>query len=404
MSDESEAARKEAEALRQDRERLAAVAAQEAQRARRDAELADRDRARAAEALAKAERAAVREAERLQAERERAVRDAEREASRAQREAQKAATDAAVAEQRAARHLERVRRRAQDAGLSPATAEVGDLPGQLAILWRSTEPDAGRRGPRPGLTLDQITAAGIALADAEGLSALSMARVAESLGVTTMALYRYLGGKDDLVALMCDAAIRSSPSGQATERPSDASTGGSPGWRARIEDWCGRQYATIAEHPWLIQAFGTMPPLGPAQVALLDEGLTALRDTPLPPHLRVEVVGVLSLHVLSEGRVIAEAALMARRAAATAATDDGRADGVAPSHPALVDYGTLLRRVADPVAHPEIVALLDSGAFDVGDPAREYDVAFGLTLMLDGIAALIDRVSAGGASGRVDGH
>lgn len=74
-----------------------------------------------------------------------------------------------------------------------------------------------------GLTLARITAAREALADAEGLAAVSMAQVAESLGVTTMALYRYLAGKDELLALMSDAAIGmplpTAPGGAAGSRP-----------------------------------------------------------------------------------------------------------------------------------------------------------------------------------------
>ena len=60
-------------------------------------------------------------------------------------------------------------------------------------------PRSGRPGPRPGLTLEQIADAGIALADAEGLDAVSMARLAESLGFTTMSLYRYVSSKDEVL-------------------------------------------------------------------------------------------------------------------------------------------------------------------------------------------------------------
>jgi hypothetical protein len=174
-------------------------------------------------------------------------------------------------------------------------------------------------------------------------------------------------------------------------------------WRDRVEAWCRRQYAVIDRHPWLMQAVGTMPVLGPRQVAMLELGLTALRGTPLPVELRVAAIGALSLHVLSEGRVIAEAATIARRAASA---DTAAEPGARPSHPALLDYATLLGRLTDQDAHPEITAALAVGAF--GSPAgatsadaeEAYDVGFGLTLMLDGLQALIDRVSAGGRTVR----
>ena len=56
------------------------------------------------------------------------------------------------------------------------------------------------RGPKPALTLGQIADAAIAVADAEGLAAVSMQRVAADLGYTKMSLYRYLPGKAELVA------------------------------------------------------------------------------------------------------------------------------------------------------------------------------------------------------------
>ena len=65
-----------------------------------------------------------------------------------------------------------------------------------------------RRGRKPSLTLADITRAAVELADAEGLAAVSMARVAERLGNSTMALYRHVKSKDELLLLMSDAAHR----------------------------------------------------------------------------------------------------------------------------------------------------------------------------------------------------
>ncbi|HEY1176756.1 MAG TPA: TetR/AcrR family transcriptional regulator, partial [Phytomonospora sp.] len=63
------------------------------------------------------------------------------------------------------------------------------------------------RGPKQGLTIEAIVRTAIALADAEGLAALSMRKVAERLGVGTMSLYTYVPGKPELLDLMLDAAI-----------------------------------------------------------------------------------------------------------------------------------------------------------------------------------------------------
>ena len=79
----------------------------------------------------------------------------------------------------------------------------------LDLAWGWDE--RPRPGPRPSLKLEDIVAAAVALADADGIEAVRMQRVAERVGVTTMALYRYVGGKDDLVFLAVDAAAGEPP-------------------------------------------------------------------------------------------------------------------------------------------------------------------------------------------------
>ena len=96
-----------------------------------------------------------------------------------------------------------------------------------ALLWR---PRSGPvRGRRPSLTLDRIAAATVDIADADGLTAVSVQRVAERLGVTKMALYRYLAAKADLLAVAVDAAQGGPP---------DLADAGE-GWRPRLERWAG---------------------------------------------------------------------------------------------------------------------------------------------------------------------
>lgn len=402
-------ARKHAEALRRDREKAERAAQKEAaraekdrERARRDAEKAQRDRDRAA-------RAAEKEAERLRAEQERAVREVEREADRAEREAQKAALDARLAAQRAARQVERARLRAL-AAREPGDEEPGpDLPPGLAVLWRPAP--VGRRGPRPGLTLAGIADAAIALADADGLGAVSMARVAERLGVTTMALYRYVSSKDDLLAVMLDAALAEAVAGAdeavpGDPGPGDPGSGGTPAWRAALERWCADQLDLARRHPWAVQTPAAAALPGPARVAFLERGLRALDGTPLSWPEKTAVVGRLSLHVLAEGQVVAAEAQAARAAEAEAAAggEEPPAGGSTPGHPALVDYASLLRAVTDPGEHPVLSRALAAGAFD--DAEAEDDEGrpdWGLRLMLDGVAAVVARAEARAAGRAPDG-
>ncbi|WMT39475.1 TetR/AcrR family transcriptional regulator [Paenibacillus sp. D2_2] len=82
--------------------------------------------------------------------------------------------------------------------------KLGSLPLGVALSWGLVEPP--KRGPKREMSIEKIVKAAITIADEEGLSAVSMNRIATTLGFTTMSLYRYVPGKDDLLLLMMDAA------------------------------------------------------------------------------------------------------------------------------------------------------------------------------------------------------
>ncbi|HEX4224447.1 MAG TPA: helix-turn-helix domain-containing protein, partial [Pseudonocardiaceae bacterium] len=116
---------------------------------------------------------------------------------------------------------------------------INDLDAVIDLLW--TPPPTPRRGPKPGLNLNAIAEAGIAIADADGLAAVTMQHVAEALGVTKMALYRYVRGKTELVALMTDLSLR---------EPIDLDTV-TGGWRAKLDAWAWAILERYIRHPWL---------------------------------------------------------------------------------------------------------------------------------------------------------
>ena len=88
------------------------------------------------------------------------------------------------------------------------------LPASIEAAWGLRERPA--RGPKPGLSLERIVAAAVELAAAEGLAAVSMSRVARALGSSPMSLYRYVTAKDELLALMVDAALADTPAPPAS--------------------------------------------------------------------------------------------------------------------------------------------------------------------------------------------
>src|SRR3954447_19546545 len=102
--------------------------------------------------------------------------------------------------------------------------EENELPRVLQQLWGIE--GRSRPGPKPAFQVQDIGDAAIKLADAGGLGAVAMSKVAAELGVTTMALYRYVEAKDDLYVVMLDQAFGLPPQvGEAAD------------WRERITTW-----------------------------------------------------------------------------------------------------------------------------------------------------------------------
>jgi AcrR family transcriptional regulator len=237
-------------------------------------------------------------------------------------------------------------------------------------LWGRRE--RGKRGPRPGLSPDAIVEASIRVADAEGLEAVSMARVAAELGFTTMSLYRHVASKEELLQLMWNAS--------ATGAESLVLEG--DGWREKLQMWAVIQRDMMDQHPWITQMPMAAPPLGPNSMHFVERGLGAFDGTGLPYHDRMRVIGLLSSYTLSEARMANDAA----RAAAQA-KEAGQLQDPAPT---FSSYEALARELVDEKAFPHLYRMAWSAGPDTPQDERAEFLA-GLDVILDGVQALIDR-------------
>ncbi|MBQ1159029.1 TetR/AcrR family transcriptional regulator C-terminal domain-containing protein [Streptomyces sp. A73] len=165
----------------------------------------------------------------------------------------------------------------------------------LALRWGRTGRHRPARGPKPGLTLAQIVAAAVDLADREGLAALSMRRVATELGVGTMSLYRYVPGKDELIALMCD---------QVALPPGDLEQWHGKSWRETLELITEASWELYTTHTWLLQVNQARPVLGPNSMANLDFALGALEDLPFTGQEKMTILIALDNLVMGAARTV----------------------------------------------------------------------------------------------------
>src|SRR3954469_9433245 len=142
-----------------------------------------------------------------------------------------------------------------------------------------------------GLTVDLVVAAAIELADEQGLAAVSMARVAERCGFTTMSLYRHVSGKEELVTRMLDAALGRAPAFAI------------PDWRTGLERWARELLAVVHRHPWGIDVPITQMLGTEAQLSWLDRGLETLAPTKLSEAAKAEVVLLVNGYVFWGARL-----------------------------------------------------------------------------------------------------
>ena len=226
------------------------------------------------------------------------------------------------------------------------------------LLWEEERAGA-RRSP---LDRARIVDAALRVADAEGLDAVTMRRVARELRTGAMSLYRHVPGKEGLVSLMIDKALgESAPPGEP-----------SGDWRNDLRMLASTMWDFIVRHPWYPQAVAERPPVTPRGMAAFEFALSILDHTGLPLNDRGAIVVSITNTVLAAAQ---NAAAEARARARFQMTDEQIASSV----------GTLLGDIMAGGAYPRVRDVLTST--DRLEPKEEMQVS--VELILDGAAARI---------------
>jgi AcrR family transcriptional regulator len=241
---------------------------------------------------------------------------------------------------------------------------TGDPSKSLALLWRRPEAPARRRGPQASVGLDAIVEAAVALADAQGLAALSMRSLATTLDVGAMTLYSYVPGKAELVDVMYDLVLGEM---YAAGAPSG------PHWRDKVEAVAWENWRLYQRHPWAVHVAAGRPPLGPGLLARYEVELQALDGTGVADVERDVVVTLLG--AFTRGLAAAEV----ERAEAEAVTGITEQQWWQATEPYFKD-------VFDPDRFPTAarVGLAAGEELQAAvDPTRTF--ATGLRALIDGI-------------------
>lgn len=254
----------------------------------------------------------------------------------------------------------------------------GDPRRSIELLWGAElgrEPRP-KRGPKPKLTAPQITRTAIAVADAEGIAALSVRRIADELGVAPMSLYTYVPSKAELIDLMLDAVLGETlPEPDAG--PTEPDAGSAAGWRDRLEAVARANWALYHRHPWMLQVAQHRPVLGPNLIAKYDGELRAVDGIGLTDIEMDSVIRLITQYVEGAARASVEAAQVQQR---SGMTDAQWWESNAP----------LLEKVLDPERYP-VASRVGSAAGEAyqAPAAPELHFEFGLERILDGIDTLL---------------
>lgn len=243
-------------------------------------------------------------------------------------------------------------------------ATAGSSRGSYALLWEA--PRRGARGPARTLDIDSIVEGAIALADREGLDALTMARLAGRLRLTTMALYRYVPGKHELMELMSDRAMGHAPLMKTRD------------WRCCVAQWAHDYLALLLKHRWLIEVVERRTTVGPNWVAWLNSAIEALARSGLPSRDVIAAVLLVDGHVRSTAQLLTGA----------------------PATPQWAEnFGRVLQAVQADDRFAALNELVRSGEFAPSDDGP-IPFEFGLQRLLDGLESWIARQGRRATGGR----
>lgn len=225
----------------------------------------------------------------------------------------------------------------------------------IRLMWDPPPPP--KRGPKARLTVAQIVATAIRLADEHGTESLSMRQVARELDCGTMSLYTYVSSKAELLELMVDQVHTE------IKRPADDLD-----WRGQVFALALQYWQLYHRHPWILQSNLVRLSLGPHFLDATELMVGALERLGLPPGDIQQSAMAISSYIHGAAR------------SSMLATEASRQAGVS-EHEFEKARAEFWQRYFDLDRYPVHTRLWTFGALNDGRDPFEY----GLNRLLDGI-------------------
>lgn len=237
-----------------------------------------------------------------------------------------------------------------------------------ARLHKHQDRDGGPRGRDRRLTREFIVDAAIAIADAEGVEAVSMRRLARDLRAGPMSLYWYVESKEELLDLMLDQVEGEvhvpEPSGD---------------WRSDLRVVAHESRNALKRHSWAIDLTGLRPPAGPNEARNADRLIGVFLSFGVEPLLAVRLG--MTFGTFLEGAIRNEHLEIrdAREMAGPISVIDEEEQAAL--------HNEFFKQVTESGKYPNIAQIMEAN-IDPDDPnSRDERFEFGLEVVLDGIAA-----------------
>jgi AcrR family transcriptional regulator len=205
----------------------------------------------------------------------------------------------------------------------------------------------------PRLSREGIVAAAVVLADRDGLSGLTMRRLAEHLSVDAMSIYYHLRDKDTLLAAMADAVAAQIAAGH--DDPSDP-------WTERLRVLIMQARRTMLRHPWAARVLEVRDTPTPTVLLHLERVLAVMRDGGCSVDLCHHAIHLFGSRLLGFSQDLF----------------DDSADAPPPSEELTKAWAATMPHVAELAG-----AVSHTGALGGCDDDTEF--AFALDLLLDGL-------------------
>lgn len=226
------------------------------------------------------------------------------------------------------------------------------------VIW--ARPERAGRGPKPAYSRSDIVAAAVRVADADGIDAVSMRRLAGDIGCGTMSLYNYVPRKEDLYELMVDAV-------SAEYELSDPLGTSAGDWRADMIDMGRQARGILHRHPWVIRLMTTGYAYGPNALRFLEHCLGCLDGLDLPGGAKMELIASVNGTVMT---IVANEIALAERA---------RSLPWSGEQERAVRGAYLMRQLAGG-GYPRLAAVLASAGAEPPDPEEIFERTLGRVL------------------------